>query len=217
MSGQIGVMFLVFIALAICWAVALVVIAIDADETYGTGLFWMLAVVVAPLIAIPVYWLMRIGTHRSADEDIAADERLQRRKMLGQRLSGMALDIDRQITGRLPAETEVGEGSLRLRPRFKPFRASFAPEAEAFIAARGPVPDESEPAENAAEVAAEDDAVAPIDADYTSSQGCGDSSGEGKLNRRLSWRWRCQPMVASRWDSSRAGSATDAAREQLPR
>jgi hypothetical protein len=210
-----GTMILVFIMLAILWAVALVVIAQDADETYGTGLFWMLAVLCAPLIAIPVYWLMRIGTERSLDADIAASERLQRRKMLGQRLSGMALDLDRQLGSERDEGTVVGEGSLRLKPRFTPFRASFAPEAEAFVAALDEPPandDEDESSDTAP--------VLPVamdkQADSPSSQGCGDSNGGRSLNRRLSWRWRHQPMVASRWDCSRDGSATDAARGQTP-
>lgn len=208
-----GTMFLVFIALTICWAVALVVIAQDADETYGTGLFWMLAVLCAPLIAIPVYWLMRIGTQRSLDADIAASERLERKKMLGQRLSGMALDLDRQLSGEQDDGAAVGEGSLRLRPRFTPFRASFAPEAEAFVAARNEPPaDEGDESPGTAPVLP----VAIQVADSPSSQGCGDSNGGRSLNRRLSWRWRRQPMVASCWDCSRDGSATDAARGQTP-
>lgn len=208
-----GTMFLVFIALTIGWAVALVLIALDADETYGTGLFWMLAVLCAPLIAIPVYWLMRIGTHRSLDADIAASERLERKKMLGQRLSGMALDIDRQLGGERDEQAAIGEGSVRLKPRFTPFRASFAPEAEAWVAARGEPPaDEGDESPGTAPVVP----VAVQTADSPSSQGCGDSSEGRSLNRRLSWRWRHQPIVASRWDCSRDGSATDAARGQTP-
>gem|GEM_PF-2910402 len=207
-------MFLVFIVLAILWAVALVVIAQDADETYGTGLFWMLAVLCAPLIAIPAYWLMRIGTQRSLDADIAASERLQRRKMLDQRLSGMALDLDRQLGGERDDGTAVGEGSLRLKPRFTPFRASFAPEAEAWVADRSEPPADDDDDESPDTVPALP--AAAQTADSPSSQGCGDSNGGRSLNRRLSWRWRHQPMVASRWDCSRDGSATDAARGQTP-
>jgi len=74
-----GAIYSAFMLLTILWAVALVAIWNDADETYGTGLFWALAVLVAPVFSIPIYWLMRLGTHRSLDEEIAADERLERK------------------------------------------------------------------------------------------------------------------------------------------
>ena len=135
--------------------------------------------------------------------------------MLGQRLSGMALDLDRQLGGERDDGAAVGEGSLRLKPRFTPFRASFAPEAEAWVAGRS-----EPPADSAADETADTAPVQPVaidkSADSPSSQGCGDSNGGRSLNRRLSWRWRRQPMVASRWDCSRDGSATDAARGQTP-
>lgn len=214
-----GAIYSVFMLLVILWAVSLVVIWNDADETYGTGFFWALAVLVAPFAAIPAYWLMRLGTHRSLSEDIAASERQERRKQLGQRLSGMALDIDRQMSpGKSPEPSQPSGGP---RSEFTPFTPTFAAEAEEWRrlgsgsrAKQEVAPDQLALTGNQSQC--DQRAFVPQSTDSNaSSQGCGDSTGVDSAHERLSWRYR-HPAVKSRWDTSRKGGADDAARRRVP-
>ncbi|MBN2083363.1 hypothetical protein JW859_14295 [bacterium] len=129
MSGQlspdIGPILLLFGAGTILWAVLLVVTWNDADETYGTGLFWGLMVLFVPCAALPVYWLMRLGTHRSWREDLAASERRDRRRIADQRLPGL-------VHGHYDSGSEPVAIS-RTQPvcrDFTPYRARFANEVE---------------------------------------------------------------------------------------
>lgn len=212
----------VFIILAICWAVALVAIWNDADETYGTGFFWALAVLLAPVVAIPAYWLMRRGTHRSLNDEIIADERLERKKALGQRFSGMALDLDRQL-GHAPPEGQAPTAGGQPAD-FKPFTPTFAAQAENWrrqVAAGTPKKqvEQTDTAAQSTSTRSQRDrsaGTAPPVESNASSQGCGDSAGTISLNERLSWRHR-HSAVRSRWDTSRQGSAIDAGRgRKLP-
>jgi len=131
MSGQLnpdlGLILLLFIAGMITWAVLLVITWNDADETYGTGLFWGMTVLFVPLIALPVYWLMRLGTHRSWKEDIEASERHDRRHLANQRLPGINYD---------PSDFGPESVVIKRPPRaprdFIPYRARFADEIEAW-------------------------------------------------------------------------------------
>jgi len=145
---QVGLItiFAGFCSLAILWAVALVAIWRDADETYGTGLFWGICVLVAPLAAIPAYLLMRIGTHRSWREELAALDRYEARKRLGVRFGGQAGDLDRQLKSGVKdlslsapmhrSEQPRREGyticSAPIPKDFTPFRASFAAPVEKY-------------------------------------------------------------------------------------
>jgi len=219
----VGAIYSAFMLLTILWAVALVVIWNDADETYGTGLFWALAVLVAPVFSIPIYWLMRLGTHRSLDEEIAADERLERKKAFGQRFSGLALDLERQLHPNCEAESVEDDGRLDRRPDFKPFTPTFAAQAEEWRRRTGGDAHSSAPGTDVIQQLPSirsrrgSDAGTARSADISaSSQGCGDSAGNTRLNEQLSWRHR-HAAVKSRWDSSRPGSASRAARgDQLP-
>jgi len=208
----------IFFLVAICWAVMLVVIWNDADEVYGTGFFWAFAVLIAPVVAIPAYWLMRLGTHRSLNDEIIADERLARRKAMGQRFSGLALDLDRQL-GNAPARSQLDPEAAGQGPAgFKPFTPTFAAEAESWRrrTARG-MRGQAEPTDAVSQsppVRSQRDlgaGEAPPFESNASSQGCGDSAGTSSLNERLSWRHR-QTAVKSRWDTSRQGSVIDAGR-----
>jgi hypothetical protein len=105
----------------------------DADETYGTGLFWALCMIIAPLVTFPVYLLMRRGTHRSVDEDLAAWKRRERRQRLGYRHSGTVMDLNRDLQD----EVRWREGNdgytistARAPSGFKPFNHTFADSAE---------------------------------------------------------------------------------------
>lgn len=112
---------------AVIWVLALIHIWFDADEVYGTGWFWMLMVLFVPLIAIPSYWLMKMGTHRSLDDDIAASERLKRKRAWRQAQGAARSKL---LGDRLPdVEPERLAGS-KGRKSFKPYSSSFAPAAE---------------------------------------------------------------------------------------
>jgi len=213
-----GAIYSAFMLLTILWAVALVAIWNDADETYGTGLFWALAVLVAPVFSIPIYWLMRLGTHRSLDEEIAADERLERKKAFGQRFSGLALDLDRQLNPDLGKGASLDDGRGGGRPGFKPFTPTFAAEAETWrrrmnagLGRQAPPTDTAVQTTPTRSQGVSSAGTARSVDSNASSQGCGDSAGNTRLNERLSWRHR-RPAVKSRWDTSRQGSAIDAAR-----
>jgi hypothetical protein len=111
----------------VIWVLALIHIWFDADEVYGTGWFWMIMVLFVPLIAIPSYWLMKMGTHRSLDDDIVASERLKRKRAWRQ-AQGAARS---KLLGDRAPDVEPGRlaGSKARKP-FKPYSSSFAPAAE---------------------------------------------------------------------------------------
>ncbi|HES58255.1 MAG TPA: PLDc_N domain-containing protein [Firmicutes bacterium] len=122
-----------FMAATVIYLLAIIWVFRDADETYGTGLFWALCMIVVPLITFPVYLLMRMGTHRSVDEDLAAWKRRERRQRLGYRHSGMVMDLSNELQDEVRwQEGNDGYtiGTARKPENFKPFSHTFADSAE---------------------------------------------------------------------------------------
>jgi len=122
-----------FVAATVIYLFAVIWVFRDADETYGTGPFWLLCMVVAPVIAFPVYLLMRMGTHRSVDDDLAAWKRREREQRLGYRHSGTVMDLSKDLQDevRWSAGNEgYTIGTSRAGPGFKPFSHTFSDSAE---------------------------------------------------------------------------------------
>jgi hypothetical protein len=167
MSWQITALALPFtlcLILAIVWAAALIYIWFDADEVYGTGWFWMLMVLVAPIIAIPAYFLMKLSTHRGWRGYLEAEDRLERKRMLrGGHVSALKL-LEKSNADADPEIADDGE-----RAAFEPFRPTFAAPAErlrSIAEHRGP---------------------ADLTAEHSSSD---TQESAGTVHERLSWRRR---------------------------
>lgn len=112
---------------------ALIWVYRDADETYGTGPFWLICMAVVPLITFPVYLLMRMGTHRSVDEDLAAWKRREHEKRLGYHHSGTVMDLSEDLKDEVrwsSGNDGYTIGTSHPGPDFKPFQSSFSESAE---------------------------------------------------------------------------------------
>lgn len=218
MYGQlwnVGTIYALFIVLSLVWCLALIYIMFDADELYGTGWFWFLLVLLVPLIAIPAYGLMKLGTHRSWKDEMAALDRQEHKRALGQRFSGIALDLDRQLGTGAVQVSDGDDTETAPATGFIPFRPVFAAPAEAWRRHLN-----RQTGRNPGDTAQTGRQAAPGPGDGTttdesSSQGCGDSTKGREINERLSWRHKHQP-VQSRWTPARSGGLAAATREEMP-
>lgn len=217
MYGQFvnaGTMYVIFVLLSVFWILALIYIMFDADELYGTGWFWFICVLVVPVIAIPVYGLMKLGTHRSWKAEMAALDRQERKRALGQRFSGIALDLDK-LGHDPPADPTITDDLIGPATGFVPFRPTYAATAEDWRKKL------TERVTEFREDAAQAGRQAAINSDHgairdeSSSQGCGDSTKGREVNERLSWRAK-HLKAQSRWTPSRSGGLTRATREDQP-
>lgn len=122
--------------MAIIHMVLVVWIYRDADETYGTGCFWALCLIVVPFIALPVYLFMKLGTHRSISEDLAAYERREKQQRLGYRFSGTVMDLSKDLQDEVKHQQRREGYTLTAEelPRgFKPFSMTYGDSAERYI------------------------------------------------------------------------------------
>ena len=206
-----------FILGAVVWILALIHIWNDADELYGTGWFWMVCVLLVPPIAIPAYWLMKLGTHRNWKEELAALDREEHKRDQGQRFSGQVFDIQRRLQGGTCSTDEYGCVEVEKRVRFRPFRPTFAASAER-LRQRIELMSQSTNGIGATSAAAGEDALEacrPPERNQ-SSQGCGDRPRDQRLNERMSWR-ASNVGVRSRWASPETGTAKQVAgRNEVP-
>ena len=130
---QHGAMFFVFFIGTVIWVLALFYIWQDADNLYGTGGWWALFVLVAPLIALPAYWLMKRSTLRSTNQDIAALDRQEQLKSAAFRRSGWHEGPHGEVlfTGDdEPRREGRTVGSQAPPSNFKPFTPRMGPLAK---------------------------------------------------------------------------------------
>ena len=123
MHGQMVGVIPISIALMALWALAMIHIWYDADNVYGNGWFWLILVIIVPVIAIPLYWLMKRFTHRSWKQELETDERSEYKHALWGHLSDSQGDS-------LGGVGQVKERSGFTAKGFKPYRAEFASEVE---------------------------------------------------------------------------------------
>lgn len=216
--SELGYTYAFFVLLALVWAMTVIYIWYDADEVYGTGWFWLIATLVAPFIAVPVYSLMKLGTHRNWKQEIAAQERREHKRDSGQRYSGQAWELTQRLSGGTCSNDSHGCVEVDQRVRFRPFRHTFAARAERMRQRL------EESAMNGSGNGA-DTAVTGGDSaggtgrrtvEDRSSQGCGDRLRDQRLNERMSWRTR-DDGVRSRWTTARDGGAYQVGtRDEMP-